>query len=70
MRALDLYYLLNRRAVNFGNIISNNMDEMAQSQSKKYLGHVIDVLLLCRQAGVPEFINGHIMNPAQPLDTG
>lgn len=54
MRALALYFLLTRRLVNVGRIISANMDEMAQSMTKKSLGHAYVILLLCRKVGVDE----------------
>lgn len=70
MRALALYYLLSRRAVNVSRIISSNMDEIAQSATKKSLGHTIIILLLCKKSSVSEFTDGRIMNPIQALDDG
>lgn len=62
MRALDLYYLLNRHIMNVDRIISSNMDEMAPKTTKKSLGHASVILLLCRKVGVPEFTTGLIVN--------
>lgn len=70
MWALALYYLLNRRVMNVGHIISADMDKMAQSRTKKSLRYVTVILLLCRKAGVPEFTRGHIVNLTRPLDVG
>lgn len=63
MYALTLYHLLNLRVVNVGCIIVVDMDEMSQTQAKKYLGHAYAILLLCRKTGVPEFTDGRIVNP-------
>lgn len=49
--------------MNVSRIIVDDMDEMAQSQTKKSLGHASIILLLCRKAGVLEFTNGRIVNP-------
>lgn len=70
MRALALYYLLSRRAMNVSRIISFNMDEMAQSATKKSLGHTIFILLLCKKESLSEFTDGRIMNPTRVLDDG
>lgn len=70
MYALTLYHLLNLRVVNVGCIIVVDMDEMSQTQAKKYLGHAYAILLLCRKTGVPEFTDGRIVNPTWPLDIG
>lgn len=68
MRAMALYYFLNRHDMNISRIISSNMDERAQSQIKKSLGYATVIHLLCRKIGVPKFRDGHIMNPTRPLD--
>lgn len=70
MRALALYYLLNRHAVNICLIIYTNTNEMIQSTTKKSLGHATIILLLCRKEGVLEFTDGRITNLERPLDAG
>lgn len=70
MQALALYYLLNRCVMNVDRIIVIEMDEIAQSRTKKSLGHASVIILLCRKAGVPDFTNGRIMNLKRPLGVG
>ncbi|KAI5396082.1 hypothetical protein KIW84_062324 [Lathyrus oleraceus] len=40
------------------------------SQTKRSLRHATIILLLCRKAGAPEFIDGRIVNLERPLDNG
>ncbi|KAI5435345.1 hypothetical protein KIW84_021957 [Lathyrus oleraceus] len=68
MRALALYYLLNRRAMNVRHIIFANMDEIAQSVMKKSSGHASVILLLCMKEKVAELTDGCIVNLTQALD--
>lgn len=44
--------MLTKRPMNIWCIISTDMDEMAQSMNKKFLGHAFVILLLCMKVGV------------------
>lgn len=68
IRALALYLPLTRQSMNIRRIISTDMYEMAQSTMKKSMGNASVILLLCRKAGVEEFIDGHIVHPTRELD--
>lgn len=54
--------------MNVGGIISGDMDEMAQSTMKKYLGHASMILMLCRKALVEDFTKGRMVHLARALD--
>lgn len=66
--ALELYLLLTHHSVNIGQIIAEDIDEMAQSP-KKSLGHATVIWLLCQKAGVPDFASVDMVKPARSLDT-
>lgn len=68
MKALLWYLLQTRQPVNIKQIISGDMHDMAQSTTKKSLGNASMILLLCKKAGVEDFIDGCMMRPAQELD--
>lgn len=51
MKALALFLLLTRQPMNIGHIIYVDMDEMAQSMTKKSLGQASMIILLCRKIG-------------------
>lgn len=54
--------------MNIKRIIFTDMDEMAQSMTKKSLGHAYVIILLCMKAWVENFTYGLIVNLAQALD--
>lgn len=54
--------------MNIGGIISGDMDEMAHSTMKKYLGHASVILLLWRKALVEDFTKGRMVHHACALD--
>lgn len=68
MRGLELYLLLTQLSVNIRKIISGDKDDMAQSMTKKSLGHAYVILLLCKKVGVVDFIDGRMVHPTRALN--
>lgn len=68
MKALAWYLLLIQQPFNIKQIIYGDMHDMAQSTKKKSLGHASMILMLCKKAGVEDFIDGCMVHPARELD--